>query len=93
MFVKILTAGHEVPSDETILSFKRAVHRFLRDNADNGACESVWAYILAVVGGLHMQHPHLCPCLSPFRQADRSPLHPRPEPHRLPDLQVCTLSV
>lgn len=23
------------------------------------------------------------------RQADRSPLHPRPEPHRLSDLQVC----
>ncbi|XP_029693729.1 RNA/RNP complex-1-interacting phosphatase isoform X1 [Takifugu rubripes] len=35
MFVKIFTAGHEVPSDETILSFKRAVRRFLRDNADN----------------------------------------------------------
>ncbi|TNM92037.1 hypothetical protein fugu_019049 [Takifugu bimaculatus] len=35
MFVKIFTAGHEVPSDETILSFKRAVQRFLRDNADN----------------------------------------------------------
>lgn len=39
MFVKIFTAGHEVPSDETILSFKRAVQRFLRDNADNGPCE------------------------------------------------------
>uniref|UniRef100_A0A3B4ZWD4 Dual specificity phosphatase 11 (RNA/RNP complex 1-interacting) n=1 Tax=Stegastes partitus TaxID=144197 RepID=A0A3B4ZWD4_9TELE len=33
--VKIFTAGHEVPSDETILSFKRAVCRFLRDNEDN----------------------------------------------------------
>ncbi|XP_008421347.1 RNA/RNP complex-1-interacting phosphatase-like [Poecilia reticulata] len=33
--VKIFTAGHEVPSDQTILSFKRAVHRFLRDNQDN----------------------------------------------------------
>ncbi len=36
LFVKIFTAGHEVPSDETILSFKRVVRRFLRDNADNG---------------------------------------------------------
>lgn len=34
--VKIFTAGHEIPSDATILSFKRAVHSFLRDNADNG---------------------------------------------------------
>ncbi|XP_070706205.1 V-type proton ATPase subunit B, brain isoform [Pempheris klunzingeri] len=33
--VKIFTAGHEVPSDETILSFKRTVRRFLRDNAEN----------------------------------------------------------
>ncbi|XP_041826049.1 RNA/RNP complex-1-interacting phosphatase [Melanotaenia boesemani] len=33
--IKILTAGHDVPSDATILSFKRAVHRFLRDNEDN----------------------------------------------------------
>uniref|UniRef100_A0A3Q2FVK0 Dual specificity phosphatase 11 (RNA/RNP complex 1-interacting) n=1 Tax=Cyprinodon variegatus TaxID=28743 RepID=A0A3Q2FVK0_CYPVA len=36
LFVKIFTAGHEVPSDATILSFKRAVRRFLRDNEDNG---------------------------------------------------------
>ncbi|XP_032366632.1 RNA/RNP complex-1-interacting phosphatase isoform X2 [Etheostoma spectabile] len=35
LFVKILTAGHEVPGDDTILSFKRAVRRFLRENADN----------------------------------------------------------
>uniref|UniRef100_UPI0037E786D2 RNA/RNP complex-1-interacting phosphatase isoform X2 n=1 Tax=Semicossyphus pulcher TaxID=241346 RepID=UPI0037E786D2 len=35
LFVKILTAGHELPSDQTILSFKRAVRNFLRDNADN----------------------------------------------------------
>uniref|UniRef100_H3D7W4 RNA/RNP complex-1-interacting phosphatase n=1 Tax=Tetraodon nigroviridis TaxID=99883 RepID=H3D7W4_TETNG len=35
MYVKIFTAGHDVPSDATILSFKRAVRRFLRDNADN----------------------------------------------------------
>lgn len=40
MFVKIFTAGHEVPSDETILSFKRSVWRFLQDNADNGRYES-----------------------------------------------------
>ncbi|XP_026209421.1 RNA/RNP complex-1-interacting phosphatase [Anabas testudineus] len=35
LFLKIFTAGHEVPSDGTILSFKRAVRRFLHDNADN----------------------------------------------------------
>ncbi|KAM8828002.1 uncharacterized protein AB9W97_004183 isoform 2-T2 [Spinachia spinachia] len=35
LIVKIFTAGHEVPSDKTILSFKRAVGVFLRDNADN----------------------------------------------------------
>jgi len=35
-YVKIFTAGHEVPSDPTILSFKRAVRRFLRDNENNG---------------------------------------------------------
>ncbi|XP_036974163.1 RNA/RNP complex-1-interacting phosphatase [Acanthopagrus latus] len=35
LFVKIFTAGHEVPSDDTILSFKRVVRKFLRDNADN----------------------------------------------------------
>lgn len=34
-FVKILTAGHHIPSDSVILSFKRTVHRFLRDNAHN----------------------------------------------------------
>ncbi|CAL9682468.1 unnamed protein product [Knipowitschia caucasica] len=34
-WVKIFTAGHEVPSDATILSFKRAVCRFIRDNTDN----------------------------------------------------------
>ncbi|KAM7368592.1 hypothetical protein PAMP_012916 [Pampus punctatissimus] len=33
--VKIFTAGHEIPSDDTILSFKRVVRRFLHDNADN----------------------------------------------------------
>uniref|UniRef100_A0A3Q0SX88 Dual specificity phosphatase 11 (RNA/RNP complex 1-interacting) n=1 Tax=Amphilophus citrinellus TaxID=61819 RepID=A0A3Q0SX88_AMPCI len=33
--VKIFTRGHEVPSDNTILSFKRAVRRFLRENEDN----------------------------------------------------------
>ncbi|XP_040013156.1 RNA/RNP complex-1-interacting phosphatase-like isoform X2 [Xiphias gladius] len=35
LFVKIFTAGHEVPSDNKILSFKRAVRGFLRENADN----------------------------------------------------------
>lgn len=35
LLVKILTAGHEIPSNETILSFKRAVRNFLRANADN----------------------------------------------------------
>ncbi|KAF3701653.1 RNA/RNP complex-1-interacting phosphatase [Channa argus] len=35
LFVKIFTAGHEIPKDNTILSFKRAVGSFLRDNADN----------------------------------------------------------
>ncbi|XP_029299936.1 RNA/RNP complex-1-interacting phosphatase isoform X2 [Cottoperca gobio] len=35
LFVKIFTAGHQVPSDDAILSFKRAVRTFLRDNAEN----------------------------------------------------------
>lgn len=34
-YVKIFTAGHQVPSDPTILSFKKAVRGFLRDNEDN----------------------------------------------------------
>ncbi|XP_071219676.1 RNA/RNP complex-1-interacting phosphatase-like isoform X1 [Salvelinus alpinus] len=34
-YLKIFTAGHEVPSDPTILSFKRAVRGFLRDNTHN----------------------------------------------------------
>ncbi|GAA6098153.1 RNA/RNP complex-1-interacting phosphatase [Tachysurus ichikawai] len=34
-YLKIFTAGHEVPSDSTILSFKKAVKRFLRDNQNN----------------------------------------------------------
>lgn len=34
-YVKILTEGHRVPSNATILSFKRAVRRFLRENQDN----------------------------------------------------------
>ncbi|XP_061732204.1 RNA/RNP complex-1-interacting phosphatase [Nerophis ophidion] len=33
--VKIFTKGHVVPDDDTILAFKQAVQRFLRDNADN----------------------------------------------------------
>ncbi|XP_056288327.1 RNA/RNP complex-1-interacting phosphatase [Pseudoliparis swirei] len=35
LVLKIFTAGHEVPSDDTILSFKRAVRWFLRENAEN----------------------------------------------------------
>ncbi|KAL0965311.1 hypothetical protein UPYG_G00279610 [Umbra pygmaea] len=35
LYMKILTAGHEIPSDSTILSFKRAVCKFLRDNRHN----------------------------------------------------------
>ncbi|XP_041914339.1 RNA/RNP complex-1-interacting phosphatase-like isoform X1 [Alosa sapidissima] len=34
-YVKIFAAGHKVPSDPTILSFKRAVRKFLLDNEDN----------------------------------------------------------
>ncbi|XP_053502047.1 RNA/RNP complex-1-interacting phosphatase [Ictalurus furcatus] len=34
-YLKIFTAGHEVPSDSTILSFKKAVRRFLHDNQNN----------------------------------------------------------
>ncbi|MBN3316437.1 DUS11 phosphatase, partial [Atractosteus spatula] len=34
-YVKIFTAGHEVPSDKTILSFKRAVNKFLQENEHN----------------------------------------------------------
>lgn len=56
MFMKIFTAGHEVPSDETILSFKRAVRRFLRDNADNGPCKLVSGkQFKGVVGELRIQ--------------------------------------
>ncbi|XP_043106180.1 RNA/RNP complex-1-interacting phosphatase [Puntigrus tetrazona] len=33
--LKIFTAGHEVPSNATILSFKKAVRHFLRDNENN----------------------------------------------------------
>lgn len=33
--MKIFTAGHEVPNDATILSFKKAVRHFLRDNGSN----------------------------------------------------------
>ncbi|GAA6231016.1 RNA/RNP complex-1-interacting phosphatase-like [Lates japonicus] len=35
-YIKIFTEGRQVPSDTTILSFKRAVRRFLRENRDNG---------------------------------------------------------
>lgn len=34
-YIKILTKGHQVPSDAAILSFKRAVRQFLKENRDN----------------------------------------------------------
>ncbi|KAM6899968.1 RNA/RNP complex-1-interacting phosphatase-like [Xenentodon cancila] len=34
-YIKISTEGHRVPSDDAILSFKRAVRRFLKENWDN----------------------------------------------------------
>ncbi len=34
-YIKILTEGHRVPSDAAILSFKRAVRQFLKENRDN----------------------------------------------------------
>ncbi|KAF7701387.1 RNA/RNP complex-1-interacting phosphatase isoform X2 [Silurus meridionalis] len=34
-YLKIFTAGHEVPSDSNILSFKKAVRNFLRENQNN----------------------------------------------------------
>lgn len=34
-YIKIRTEGHRVPSDATILSFKRAVRWFLKENRDN----------------------------------------------------------
>ncbi|CAN9504605.1 unnamed protein product [Ophioblennius macclurei] len=35
LVVKNFTAGHHVPNDATILSFKRIVRKFLRDNGEN----------------------------------------------------------
>uniref|UniRef100_A0A3B4T491 RNA/RNP complex-1-interacting phosphatase n=1 Tax=Seriola dumerili TaxID=41447 RepID=A0A3B4T491_SERDU len=34
-YIKILTEGRKVPSDAAILSFKRAVRQFLKENQDN----------------------------------------------------------
>ncbi|KAG8518745.1 RNA/RNP complex-1-interacting phosphatase [Galemys pyrenaicus] len=34
-YLKIFTVGHQVPDDETILKFKNAVNRFLKENKDN----------------------------------------------------------
>ncbi|KAM4724809.1 RNA/RNP complex-1-interacting phosphatase-like isoform 1-T2 [Anableps anableps] len=34
-YIKIFTEGHRVPSDEAILSFKRAVRQFLKENQNN----------------------------------------------------------
>ncbi|KAF3848449.1 hypothetical protein F7725_014946 [Dissostichus mawsoni] len=61
-----LDLGHEVPGDDTILSFKRAVRTFLRENANNGET------------------------LAMNEAADRSALHTRAEPHRVPHLQCST---
>lgn len=148
LFVKIFTAGHEVPTDKTILSFKRVVRRFLRDNADNGEkysgdevllrdsvynvlgevlkggrgrpplspslliicaysspCKQCWCTRLRCEGGFNTvcdwwkKGTTLTACTSDtpvnwhllYRQADRRPLYPRSESHRLPDLQVCTV--
>ncbi|MEQ2169700.1 hypothetical protein GOODEAATRI_027965 [Goodea atripinnis] len=41
MVIKIFTAGHEVPDDNTILSFKRAVHRYLIDMDGMAPAEAV----------------------------------------------------
>ncbi|MEQ2210683.1 hypothetical protein XENOCAPTIV_017647 [Xenoophorus captivus] len=82
MVIKILTAGHVVPDDNTILSFKRAVHRFIRDNKDNGESVSHGHFY-------HFQTFYLFKHIEfSSRQADRSPLHPWTEPHWLPDLPV-----
>ncbi|CAL8322653.1 unnamed protein product [Lota lota] len=35
LWMKIFTAGHEVPDDATILNFKQAVNSFLQKNKDN----------------------------------------------------------
>ncbi|XP_029940081.1 RNA/RNP complex-1-interacting phosphatase isoform X2 [Salarias fasciatus] len=35
LVVRIRTAGHQVPSNAAILSFKRTVRKFLQDNGDN----------------------------------------------------------
>ncbi|XP_037383543.1 RNA/RNP complex-1-interacting phosphatase isoform X1 [Talpa occidentalis] len=34
-YLKIFTVGHQVPDDDTILKFKNAVNRFLKENKDN----------------------------------------------------------
>ncbi|KAM4538939.1 RNA/RNP complex-1-interacting phosphatase-like isoform 2-T3 [Odontesthes bonariensis] len=34
-YIKIFIEGHQIPSDALILSFKRAVRRFLKENQDN----------------------------------------------------------
>ncbi|XP_016058068.1 PREDICTED: RNA/RNP complex-1-interacting phosphatase [Miniopterus natalensis] len=34
-YLKIYTVGHQVPDDDTILKFKRAVNGFLKENKDN----------------------------------------------------------
>lgn len=61
VFLKIYTKGHEVPNDKTILSFKRAVHHFLQDNAENGKCTvSYWTYLPLLLRLLFkVAHPEL----------------------------------
>uniref|UniRef100_A0A8C6QWV1 RNA/RNP complex-1-interacting phosphatase n=2 Tax=Nannospalax galili TaxID=1026970 RepID=A0A8C6QWV1_NANGA len=34
-YIKIFTVGHQVPDDDTIFKFKRAVKEFLKENKDN----------------------------------------------------------
>uniref|UniRef100_A0A3B3ZG26 Uncharacterized protein n=1 Tax=Periophthalmus magnuspinnatus TaxID=409849 RepID=A0A3B3ZG26_9GOBI len=76
-YVKIFTAGHEIPSESTILSFKRAVHCFLCENADNGKC--------AQFKSLHPMEMFITIVFC-TRQIDWSPLHPWCESHWLSHL-------
>lgn len=47
--MKIFTAGHAVPGDTTILSFKQAVRGFLQDNKDNGTGRGERSMLMATV--------------------------------------------
>lgn len=65
-YLKIFTAGHEVPSDSTILSFKKAVRRFLHDNQNNGTFLIIIIFIIRfffgrdlIIQTIHIfQHQH-----------------------------------